>query len=76
MSASTVRIVKMSGAGNDFVVLDGEQAERLGAGLVPWIRQVCRRGLSVGGDGVLRHRCSPDSCLLAARAAKIFRLKS
>jgi diaminopimelate epimerase len=53
MSASTVRIVKMSGAGNDFVVLDGEQAERLGAGLVPWIRQVCRRGLSVGGDGVL-----------------------
>jgi len=53
MNASRVRIVKMSGAGNDFVVIDREQAERLGVGLVPWIRQVCRRGLSVGGDGVL-----------------------
>lgn len=53
MSARTVRIVKMSGAGNDFVVLDGAGAERLGDGLIPWVRQICRRGLSVGADGVL-----------------------
>ncbi len=48
-----IPILKMSGAGNDFVVLDRDTADRLGDGLVPWIRAVCRRGLSVGADGVL-----------------------
>ncbi len=48
-----IRIVKLSGAGNDFVALGPEQIARLGDDLVPWIRRVCRRGLSVGADGVL-----------------------
>lgn len=52
MSAK-VRFVKMSGAGNDFLVLDAEQAGRLPGGLADWARRVCRRGLSVGADGVL-----------------------
>jgi diaminopimelate epimerase len=42
----------MSGAGNDFVVLGRGAFERL-AGDAEWIRRVCRRGLSVGADGVL-----------------------
>ena len=50
---SPVRIVKMSGAGNDFIVLGAEAREQLGDGLLPWVRAVCRRGLSVGADGVL-----------------------
>jgi diaminopimelate epimerase len=48
-----VRIVKMSGAGNDFVVLGPDEAARLGNTLPSWSRGVCRRGLSVGADGVL-----------------------
>jgi diaminopimelate epimerase len=52
MSAA-LRIVKMSGAGNDFVVIGRREAELLSDRLVPWVRRVCRRGLSVGADGVL-----------------------
>jgi diaminopimelate epimerase len=43
----------MSGAGNDFVVLGPEEAAILGEGLPGWARRVCRRGLSVGADGVI-----------------------
>ncbi|HEX5044154.1 MAG TPA: diaminopimelate epimerase [Candidatus Polarisedimenticolaceae bacterium] len=47
-----VRVTKMSGAGNDFVVLDQEVARGI-PDLAAWARRVCRRGLSVGADGVL-----------------------
>jgi len=46
-------VVKMSGAGNDFVVLDAEQSARIEGAPEAWARRVCRRGLSVGADGVL-----------------------
>lgn len=48
-----LRIVKMSGAGNDFVVLGPDEARAIGPALPKWVRRVCRRGLSVGADGVL-----------------------
>jgi len=48
-----VAITKMSGAGNDFVVLDEGESERLGSGLAAWVRRVCARGHSIGADGVL-----------------------
>jgi diaminopimelate epimerase len=48
-----VPILKMSGAGNDFIVLDPEGASLVGADLAGWARGVCRRGVSVGADGVL-----------------------
>jgi diaminopimelate epimerase len=43
----------MSGAGNDFLVLGPDEAQRIGDGLVEWVRRVSRRGVSVGADGVL-----------------------
>jgi len=48
-----VKITKMSGAGNDFIVLDAPGAAAIGEDLAAWTRAVCRRGLSVGADGVL-----------------------
>jgi diaminopimelate epimerase len=48
-----IEVVKMSGAGNDFVVIDAAGAARLGPGLADWTRRVCRHGVSVGADGVL-----------------------
>lgn len=48
----SVRFTKMSGAGNDFVVLEADDAARV-EDFVAWVRAVCRRGLSVGADGVL-----------------------
>ena len=52
MSAD-VHFTKMSGAGNDFVVLDARAWEALPGDRAAWVRAVCRRGLSVGADGVL-----------------------
>lgn len=49
----TVPVVKMSGAGNDFIVLHGTDARRLGDRFVAWVRDVCRRGTSLGADGVV-----------------------
>jgi len=49
---TTVRVTKMSGAGNDFLVVGHEDGRRL-ARNAEWVRRVCRRRLSVGADGVL-----------------------
>jgi len=48
-----IRIVKMSGSGNDFIMLGPEEAHTLGRRLAKWVRAVCRRHLSIGADGVL-----------------------
>jgi len=48
-----VPLTKMSGAGNDFVVLEGSAWDALQGDRARWVRGVCRRGLSVGADGVL-----------------------
>lgn len=53
MSWPKVRACKMSGAGNDFVVVRADESERLGDRLVEWTRAICRRGVSIGADGVL-----------------------
>lgn len=45
--------LKMSGAGNDFVVLERADWDRIGGDRALWVRRVTRRGLSVGSDGVL-----------------------
>ncbi len=48
-----VAIVKMSGAGNDFVVIGPDGRASLGDRFVEWTRAVCRRGIGIGADGVL-----------------------
>jgi len=53
MSRASIDVVKMSGAGNDFLVLGPGQAEHIGGNLEEWVRRVCRHGVSVGADGVL-----------------------
>jgi diaminopimelate epimerase len=44
---------KMSGAGNDFIVLGPGQLERLGDDPVGRVRRLCRRRISIGSDGLL-----------------------
>lgn len=51
--SATIALTKMSGAGNDFVVLDGGAWASVPGDRAAWVRAVCRRGLSVGADGVL-----------------------
>jgi diaminopimelate epimerase len=54
----TVRFWKMSGAGNDFVVLP-MAPEQLPVDLSAFVRRVCARGVGVGADGVLFVTPSP-----------------
>ena len=44
---------KMSGSGNDFIVIDNRQGEVDGLDLVDFITAVCRRKMSVGADGLI-----------------------
>jgi diaminopimelate epimerase len=50
----------MSGAGNDFIVLGPDEAERIAGREAEWARRVCRRGLSMGADGILLVERSAD----------------
>jgi len=52
---------KMSGAGNDFIVVDNRDGS-LDEVLTPaLIRRMCSRGISVGADGLLELRADPEA---------------
>lgn len=44
---------KMSGAGNDFIIIDNRQAIVANTDLTAFIRNVCRRKMSAGADGLI-----------------------
>ncbi len=48
-----VPFFKMSGSGNDFIVVDNRRAKIEKAAVAPFIAAVCRRKLSVGSDGFI-----------------------
>jgi diaminopimelate epimerase len=48
-----IKFTKMSGSGNDFIVIDNRQGEADGIDLIEFIAAVCRRKLSVGADGLI-----------------------
>ncbi len=48
-----VSFIKMSGAGNDFVVIDNRQGRIPEDGRRDWIARICARRVSVGADGAL-----------------------
>ena len=52
---------KMSGSGNDFVIIDNRKGILEGVELPQWVRKVCRRGLSVGADGLILVQNSPKA---------------
>jgi len=52
MEFPVIKFSKLSGAGNDFLLIDNRQYI-LKDNLGEFIRKVCRRGMSVGADGVI-----------------------
>ena len=50
---NTIPFAKMSGTGNDFVVIDNRDGCVEDAGLSEFIQNVCRRKISVGADGLI-----------------------
>jgi diaminopimelate epimerase len=43
----------MSGAGNDFIILDNRAGQVAVADLPAWVRKVCARRMAIGADGLL-----------------------
>ncbi len=52
---------KMSGSGNDFIIIDNREGILEGIELPQWVRKVCRRRLSVGADGLILVQNSPKA---------------
>ncbi len=50
---TTIPFYKMSGAGNDFIIIDNRWGVVGEEGLSDWIERICRRKLSVGADGLI-----------------------
>ena len=48
-----IRFSKMSGAGNDFIVVGPRQIAAIGDDPAGWARKLCRRRLAIGADGLL-----------------------
>lgn len=53
MSLPKIPFYKMSGAGNDFIIIDNRNGIVPAADLPGFARRVCRRKMSVGADGLL-----------------------
>jgi diaminopimelate epimerase len=51
--ATLVPFIKMSGSGNDFVVIDNRSGLLPDDAIPPFTRKICRRRLSLGADGVV-----------------------
>jgi diaminopimelate epimerase len=55
-----IEFVKMSGAGNDFIVFDNMDSSLDTVITAELIRNLCIRGLSVGADGLLEMKSDPE----------------
>ena len=55
-----LKFVKMSGAGNDFILLDNLDSSLDTLITAELIKKLCIRGLSVGADGLLELRSDPE----------------
>jgi diaminopimelate epimerase len=53
MAGRSIQFTKMSGSGNDFVVVDNRSGVLDGLNLALFTRAVCRHRVSVGADGVV-----------------------
>ena len=48
-----ISVTAMSGAGNDFLIVEESVPRQLGDAWLPWVERICRRGVSIGADGVI-----------------------
>ena len=49
----SINFLKMSGSGNDFIVIDNRRQILKGISTQNFVKKVCARGLSVGSDGLI-----------------------
>lgn len=56
----TIKLTKMQGLGNDFVVLDYDEYEKTGLAMPELAKKLCDRNFGVGADGMMIPNLSPQ----------------
>ena len=56
----TVKITKMNGCGNDFVILDKSEFDKVGMSMSEFAKKVCNRNFGVGADGMIIPDLEPN----------------
>ena len=57
----TVKITKMQGCGNDFVIMDYSEYEKTGMKMEVLAKKICDRHFGVGADGLIIPDCSHEN---------------
>lgn len=57
----TIKITKMQGCGNDFVIIDYPEFEKTGLKMSELAKKVCDRNFGVGADGMIIPNLSPEN---------------
>lgn len=50
---TTIKLTKMNGCGNDFVIIDKSEFDKSGLSMSEMAKKVCDRNFGVGGDGMI-----------------------
>lgn len=57
----TIKLTKMQGCGNDFVIIDYSEYEKTGLKMSEFAKKVCDRNFGVGADGMIIPNLSPEN---------------
>lgn len=58
---TNIKITKMQGLGNDFVILDYSEYEKTGMSMSELAKKICNRNFGVGADGMIIPNLKPDA---------------
>ena len=57
----TIKLTKMQGCGNDFVIIDYHEYEKTGLKMSELAKKVCNRNFGVGADGMIIPKLNPEN---------------
>lgn len=57
----TIKLTKMQGCGNDFVIIDYPEYEKTGLKMSELAQKVCNRNFGVGADGMIIPKLNPEN---------------
>ena len=57
----TIKLTKMQGCGNDFVIIDFQEYEKTGMEMSELAKKVCDRNFGVGADGMIIPKFNPEN---------------
>lgn len=57
----TIKLTKMQGCGNDFVIIDYPEYEKTGLKMSELAKKVCNRNFGVGADGMIITKLNPEN---------------